>query len=345
MSSPSLSELLREARKSGASDLYLGEGISPQVRIDGELTPLLSHPVKIEENLLREIVPPDKLSLFQKGQDLDFSLWREEGGYRVNIYRDRRGIQFTFRIIPSRIPTLNELGFPEAVKKLSSLHQGLVLVTGPAGSGKSTTLASIIQEINRTSSRHIITVEDPIEFIHENQRSRIVQREVGTHTHSFQKALHSALRQDPDVIMIGELRDRETTSLALIAAETGHLVLSTLHTFRAHEAVDRIINLFPPHEQSQVRVMLSEILQGVISQHLVKKKEGGRVAVLEILVWTPALASLIREGKTFRIPSLMQTGKKKFGMRLFEDSYLELVAKGIIEEGIFRKFVEEKMEK
>ncbi len=336
--------LLKLAREKGASDLYIGEKVPIYLRIEGEIEKFEEpafNTIEAEE-LIKEIIPEDKLIEWEKGKDLDFSLHLEEESYRVNIYRDRKGIQATFRIIPSRIPTLSELGFPQSVRKMAYLNLGLVLVTGPSGCGKSTTLAALINEINENLSRHIITLEDPIEYLHQNKKSRIVQREIGKHTDSFARALKSALREDPDVIMIGELRDLESISLALTAAETGHLVLSTLHTNRAYLVPDRIINTFPPYEQPQVRVMLSEMLKGVISQHLVKREDKkGRVAALEILVWTSALAALIREDKTYRITSLMQTGKAKFGMRLLEDSLLELVGKGIIREESFHEFMRE----
>ncbi len=339
----SILQAFEKAREIGASDLYLGEEIVPTVRVDGDLEDFPFPVEKISEEAVIEIIPPRKKENWEKGKDVDFSMEINERRYRVNIYRDRKGIQLTCRIIPSSIPTLEELGFPQAVKNLTRLRQGLILVTGPSGSGKSTTLAAMIHEINMNFSRNIITIEDPIEFVHENIKSRIIQRELGRDTFSFHNALKSALREDPDVIMIGELRDRETISLALQAAETGHLVLSTLHIHRAFHTVDRIINVFPPYQQFQIRSMLAEMLKGVISQQLIKREDRkGRIAILEILLWTPALASLIREDKTYRIPSLMQMGKKKFGMKLLEDSLLELVARGIISEATFHSFVQKK---
>jgi twitching motility protein PilT len=234
-------------------------------------------------------------------------------------------------VVPSRIRSVDELGLPEAAQRLTRLHQGLVLVTGPSGCGKSTTLAALIDQVNRESRRHIICIEDPVEFVHKNQNSHIDQREVGVHTRSFSTALRAALREDPDVILVGEMRDLETIAMAITAAETGHLVFSTLHTRSAAKTIERIINVFPPDQISQIRTMLAESIAGVISQQLIRNKEStGRVLALEILVRTTALSTLIREGNTYKIPSLMQTGKK-FGMVLMDDDIISQYQRGLVD--------------
>jgi twitching motility protein PilT len=264
--------------------------------------------------------------------DLDFA-YEIPGAarFRGNFFNQHRGPAAVFRIIPSRVLTADELGLPEPIRKFTELNKGLVLVTGPTGSGKSTTLAAMIDLINQTRPEHILTIEDPIEFVHQNQRALVNQREVGPHTRSFATALKAALREDPDVILIGEMRDRETISLALTAAETGHLVFGTLHTNSAHKTVDRIIDTFPGELQHQVRAMLSESLRGVVAQQLLRKKGGkGRVAAHEILVGTPAVANLIREAKTFQIPSSIQTGKRD-GMILMDQSIMNLMMAGTVD--------------
>jgi twitching motility protein PilT len=250
--------------------------------------------------------------------------------FRVNVFEDRKGIGTVIRTIPVEILTVEQLGLPQACLDLCYLSKGLVLVTGPTGSGKSTTLAAMIDYINKNRSDHIITIEDPIEFVHENQNCLVNQRQVGNHTESFKAALRAALREDPDIVLVGELRDLETIAIAIETAETGHLVFGTLHTTTAIATIDRIIDQFPPDQQEQIRVMLAESLKGVISQVLCKKKEGGRAAALEILLGNSALSSLIREGKTFQIPSIMQTSKRQ-GMVTMNDSLLRLVKEGQVE--------------
>jgi len=281
--------------------------------------------------LILEILSEKQRENFLEEWDLDCSYpLKGVGRFRLNAFRQRRGVGAVFRRIPEDIQTIEELGLPEHLVNLLDISEGLILVTGPTGSGKSTTLASLIHTINMSQRAHIITIEDPIEFVHHNEQSLINQREVSSHTRSFHQALRAALREDPDVILVGELRDLETISLALTAAETGHLVLATLHTNSATKTVDRIIDVFPEVQQAQIRMMLSESLRGVVAQTLVHRADGnGRVPVIEVLVNIPAVANLIREGKTHQINSSMQTGGA-LGMITFEASVSELVRKGII---------------
>jgi twitching motility protein PilT len=286
--------------------------------------------------LIFEILSERQKELFQENLELDFSYpVRGVGRFRVNVFMQRNGIGGVFRLIPEQIQTITELGLPEQILDLINISEGLILVTGPTGSGKSTTLASIIHTINTTQRAHIITIEDPIEFVHQNKQSLINQREVSSHTHSFGNALRAALREDPDIILVGEMRDLETISLAITAAETGHLVFATLHTNSAIKTVDRIIDVFPEGQQAQIRTMLSESLWGIVAQALLPRADGqGRVAAAEILVNVPAVANLIREGKAFQIASVMQTGRSQ-GMLTFESSVNDLVRAGTItrEEG------------
>jgi twitching motility protein PilT len=250
--------------------------------------------------------------------------------FRVNVFKDRKGVGGVFRTIPTEILTAEQLGLPPAILNLCNLSKGLVLVTGPTGSGKSTTLAAMIDYINKTRTDHIITIEDPIEFVHPNQKCLVNQREIPTHTTGFKKALRAALREDPDIVLVGEMRDLETIAIAIETAETGHLVFGTLHTTTAISTVDRIIDQFPADRQAQIRTMLSESIRGVIAQTLLKKNGGGRVAALEVLIVNSAISNLIREGKTFQIASLMQTGKK-LGMQMLNDSLLDLIKKKIVD--------------
>lgn len=290
-----------------------------------ELTP------EVCQALIFEVLPQRQRESFLETLDLDCSYSLDGcGRFRVNVFNQRKGMGAVFRRIPERIQTIRELGLPENLENLLNLSEGLILVTGPTGSGKSTTLASLIHTINAKHRAHIITIEDPIEFVHHNDKSLINQREVSSHTQSFHQALRAALREDPDVILVGEMRDLETMSLALTAAETGHLVLATLHTNSATKTVDRIIDAFPENQQSQIRIMLSESLRGVVAQSLIPRKDGkGRVAVVEVLVNLPAVANLIREGKTYQIHSSMQTGQAH-GMITFEAAINDLVRKGIV---------------
>ncbi|MBW2439209.1 MAG: type IV pilus twitching motility protein PilT [Deltaproteobacteria bacterium] len=317
----------------GASDLHLTSGQPPALRIRGEIERIK---YKILDNddlrgMLYEIAPEQKIKQFEESGDIDFGY--EIPGlarYRANFFMQKNGVGAVFREIPSAIMTADQLGLPEVVSKLATLPRGLVLVTGPTGSGKSTTLAAIVDVANRARKDHIITVEDPIEFVHQSQGCIVNHREVGVHTESFSTALRGALREDPDIILVGEMRDLETISLAVEAASTGHLVFSTLHTSSAYKTVDRVIEVFPSSEQPLIRSTLSDGLRAVIAQTLFRRIDRkGRVVALEILIANPAVRNLIREGKTHQIPSMIQTGKK-YGMILLDDSIMNLFSKGMI---------------
>ncbi len=323
------------------SDLHLCTDCKPMYRKDGTIVPLRSeNPVSPErmEQLLFEIAPPDKMEEFKRCNDTDFAYELPGcGRFRVNYFRDHKGIGGVFRLIPSEVVTFDELKLPPVLKKFCELPKGLVLVTGPTGCGKSTTLAAMIDHINKTRSDHIITIEDPIEFVHQNQRCLINQRQVHLHTASFKAALRAALREDPDIVLVGEMRDLETTHIAIETAETGHLVFGTLHTTTAISTVDRLIDQFPSEQQQQIRTMLAAALKGIVAQILLKKKGGGRVAALEVLVVTPAVASLIRDAKTSQIMSIMQTAKKE-GMTLINEELTRLVKEDLVEvEEAYRK--------
>jgi twitching motility protein PilT len=334
-----IDELLRVAKQQNASDLHLASGSAPYLRIHGDMVRLNYKSVSAEvcRRLILEILTDRQKELFEESLELDFSYTLNGvGRFRVNVFMQRNGTGAVFRLIPETIQTLSELGLPEEkFLDLINVSEGLVLVTGPTGSGKSTTLASIIDAINTGRRAHIITIEDPIEFVHQNKLSLINQREVSSHTHSFSNALRAALREDPDIILVGEMRDLDTISLAITAAETGHLVFATLHTNSAVKTVDRIIDVFPEGQQAQIRAMLSESLRGVVAQALLPREDGkGRVAAAEILVNVPAVANLIREGKAYQIASAMQTGRSQ-GMLTFETSVNDLTRAGLIsrEEG------------
>jgi twitching motility protein PilT len=322
----------------GASDLHLVAGSPPALRIRGDIERIK---YKVLDNddlrgMLYEIAPEQKIKTFEETGDIDFGY--EIPGlarYRANFFMQKNGVGAVFREIPSTIMTAEQLGLPPVVSKLASLPRGLVLVTGPTGSGKSTTLAAIVDVSNRVRKDHIITVEDPIEFVHTSQGCIVNHREVGVHTESFSAALRGALREDPDIILVGEMRDLETISLAVEAASTGHLVFSTLHTSSAYKTVDRVIEVFPSQQQPLIRSTLADGLRAVIAQTLFKRIDRkGRVVALEILIASPAVRNLIREGKTHQIPSMIQTGKK-YGMVLLDDSIMELYKKGMVsaEEG------------
>jgi len=316
----------------GASDLHLCTGVPPYLRKDGVMVPLSEPPFAKDElhAVLMEIIPERNRVEFDEDFDTDFAFEIPgQARFRCNYFNDRNGCGAVFRQIPVDILTAQQLGLPEQLLKLCYLTKGLVLVTGPTGSGKSTTLAALVDHINKIRNDHIITIEDPIEFVHHNQKCLVNQREVNVHTKGFKPALRAALREDPDIVLIGEMRDLETISIAIETAETGHLVFGTLHTTTAVSTIDRIIDQFPADQQGQIRVMLSESLRGVISQTLCKKKGGGRVAALEVLLYTRAIGNLIREGKSFQIPSAIQTGKKE-GMMLLNDSLVSLVAQNLI---------------
>jgi twitching motility protein PilT len=319
--------------ENGASDLHLAVGSPPMLRLNGILKKV-DYPTLTEDvlrTMMYEILTEAQIEHFEKTRDIDFS-YSAEGiaRFRVNYFRKHTGLAAAFRAIPFKITTLEQLGTPDVLKNLCSFRSGLVLVTGPTGSGKSTTLASLIHHINATKNEHIITLEDPLEFLHEPIKCMISQREVGSHTDSFSTGLRAALREDPDVVLVGEMRDLETIQLAITAAETGHLVFGTLHTNNASKTVDRIIDVFPPDRQPQVRTMLAESLRGVIAQQLLKRADGkGRVAAYEVLVATQALRAIIREQKTFQIPSIIATSRKD-GMQTLDQALSELAVKKVI---------------
>ncbi len=327
----------------GASDLHLISGSQPILRVHGDMERVKYKALENDElkAMLYEIAPENKIKVFEETGDVDFAYEIPNlARYRANYFQQKWGVGAVFREIPSTILTAEQLGLPKVITKLSMLHKGMVLVTGPTGSGKSTTLAAMMDYVNRNKKSHIITVEDPVEFVHKSQSCIVNHREVGVHTKGFKSALRGALREDPDIILVGEMRDLETIELALEAASTGHLVFGTLHTQSAAKTVDRIIDVFPAHQQSQIRTTLSESLKGVIAQNLFKRiDKKGRMAVLEVLVVTPAVSNLIREGKTFQIPSAIQTGKK-FGMQSLDDAILiALEAKKISPEDAYDKAI------
>ncbi len=325
--------LLKMILEYGASDLHICVGEPPLLRINGELQRTKFHDLVPEEAevLLLEMLDEKTLSLFKAKKDIDFA-YELEGlaRFRGNIFTERKGLAGVFRVIPASIKTLRDLSMPEAVYSLARLKKGLVLVTGPTGSGKSTTLAAMIDLINKEKDHHIVTLEDPIEFIHPRGKCLIHQRQLGFHMESFTAGLRAALREDPDVILVGEMRDLDTIQLALTAAETGLLVLGTLHTASAPKTIDRIIDVFPTSQQSQIRTMLGESLRGVVSQSLLRRADRkGRVAALEVMICNQAIQNLIREGKTFQILSIMQTGKN-IGMQIMSDNVKKHLQDGLI---------------
>ena len=327
-----IEELLRKTVHSQASDLHLTVGAPPTIRLHGEMQKL-PYP-ELTRDALRMmmigILTGEQQNRFEDKRDLDFSIEIPNlARFRANFFVGRRGEGAVFRVIPTEIKSFTDLGLPPVLAQMAREERGLVLVTGPTGSGKSTTLAAMVDLINSERAAHILTVEDPIEFVHPHKKCLVNQREVKVHTESFASALRAALREDPDVILVGEMRDLETISLAVSAAETGHLVFGTLHTSSAAQTVDRIIDVFPPHQQSQIRTQLSESLQGVIAQTLIPKIGGGRVAALEIMTTTAAVKNLIREGKTFQLPSVIETGST-VGMQTLGQALQELVIKGKI---------------
>ena len=318
----------KEMKERGASDLHMVIGFPPLIRVNGELTPL-DHPVLTQESnlkILLEMMTPEQQTDFKKKRDFDMAYELENvGRFRCNFLFQHRGAGGVFRIIPTKILTLEQLGLPAAIKNIGDFKQGLVLVTGPTGSGKSTTLAAIIDFINETRDCHIITIEDPLEFVHTNKGCIFTQREIGTHAKSFADALRVASRENPDIILVGEMRDLETISLALTCAELGILVFGTLHTNSAAKTIDRIINAFPSNQQAQTRTMLSESLKAVVAQQLIKTKDNkGRCAANEILIGSSALASMIREGKISQISSIIQTGKT-VGMQTMDQHLMQLI--------------------
>lgn len=328
-----LDGMLRSLFSSGGSDLHLRAGEPPIVRKDGHLARLDGAPFAARhlEVMLQSIMSERDIATYREHNDVDWA-YEIEGvsRYRCNAGRDRFGPLAVFRVIPAEILTVEQLGISREVQRLCDLTKGLVLVTGPTGSGKSTTLAGMVDLVNRTRNDHVLTIEDPIEFVHQSKKCLVTQRQVGLHTRSFKAALRAALREDPDVILVGEMRDLETVSIAIETAETGHLVFGTLHTTTAASTLDRIIDQFPADRQSQIRVMLSESLRGVVAQVLCRKIGGGRIAAREVLLSIPAISNLIREGKTFQIPSIMQTNRK-VGMIMLNDALLELVDQKLVE--------------
>jgi len=329
-----IADLLIQTKERGGSDLHLSAGSKPMMRLHGDLTPIDGEPLSRDavHKMIYEILNDEQRRLFEEIRDLDFAIeLGEVARFRVNVFNQRNGEGAVFRVIPAQIRTFQDLGLPEVVQTLALRENGLVLVTGPTGSGKSTTLAAMIDLINSTTKKHIITLEDPIEFVHKSKSSLVNQREIGPHTKSFASALRAALREDPDVILVGEMRDLETISLALTAAETGHLVFGTLHTKSAPKTVDRVIDAFPPGQQQQIRVQLAEALQGVVSQLLMPTKDKkGRVAALEIMVATVAIRNLVRESKTHQMPSAIQTGTQ-MGMQSLEQALKTLVMQGRVD--------------
>ncbi|WP_439565710.1 type IV pilus twitching motility protein PilT [Microcella sp.] len=326
---PALLAALDDVIARGGSDLHVAGDAPPMVRVDGELRPVTGAPPWSRDDvtsILESVMSAVQRETFAREWELDFAISpRGADRFRVNVYKDRDAMAGAFRLIPSEIKSLKQLGVPSVVAKFAALPRGLVLVTGPTGSGKSTTLAALIDLVNRSRADHIVTIEDPIEYVHHNQRSLVNQREVGSDTHSFADALKRVLRQDPDVILIGELRDLETVSTALTAAETGHLVFATLHTQSAAQTIDRIIDVFPPHQQGQVRSQLALTLQGVVCQTLLPRASGqGRIIATEIMMTTSAIANLIREGKTYQIPSALQAGREA-GMHTMDQHLADLV--------------------
>ncbi len=329
-----ISELLLFVHKEGGSDLHISAGEPPMLRIHGEIKRIEMPPLTREELhvMLYDVLNDQQRKKFEETHELDFSLeLKGIARFRVNAFCQQRGEGVVFRVIPSKILSLEQLGLPKSLREVCMNERGLVLVTGPTGSGKSTTLAAMIDILNNSLKGHIITVEDPIEFVHDSKKCLINQREVGAHTHRFATALRATLREDPDIILVGEMRDLETIALALTAAETGHLVFSTLHTSGAPKTVDRIIDVFPSGQQSQIRAQFAESIQAIISQVLLKRKDGrGRVAALEVMIGTPAVRNLIREGKVAQLPSAIQTGQK-FGMITLDQSMKELVSRNIVD--------------
>jgi twitching motility protein PilT len=321
-------------QSAGVSDVHLGVNASPLWRLHGILRPIWPNAPRLTSDdtlALAEgfLSPLHKSQLSERG-DTDFAYANAAGRYRTSVVRQRLGIEIVFRIINTKVRTMDELGLPEHLKLLTRYQNGLILVTGSVGSGKSTTLAGLVDQVNIERREHIITLEDPIEYVLEPKGCHITQREVHTHTRSFAAALRGALREDPDVIMVGEMRDLETISLAITASETGHLVLGTLHTGNASRTLDRLLDVFPPDQQEQIRIMVSESLRGVISQQLIPRSDGkGRVLALETLSNTPAVANVIREAKTYMLPGIIQTGKKQ-GMQLMDDSLIDLYNRGLI---------------
>jgi twitching motility protein PilT len=330
----SVDEYLKLAQQYDCSDLHLATGSMPMWRRYGELQPIWDNAALITPEEAKRLsygfLGEPQIKTLEKRGDVDFAYSPDYGRFRCSVVQQRLGIDMVFRVIKTEILSIEQLGLPETCRTLTRYQNGLVLVTGPTGSGKSTTLAALVDQVNQERDDHIITLEDPIEFVFQAKSCHINQREVGTHTQSFAAALRGALREDPDVIMVGEMRDLETISLAITAAETGHLVLGTLHTGNAPRTLDRVLDVFPSDQRDQIRIMVSESLRGIVSQQLVPRQDGqGRVMAMELLVNTPAVSNCIREGKTFMLPGIMQTGKS-VGMVTMDDSLMSLYTQGYI---------------
>lgn len=325
--------LLEEVIKRRASDLHLQVGLPPILRIDGHLSPVPDTPrldEELIESLIFQILDEEQKQILLKDKEFDFSFaFGDLGRFRVNAFHERGNLAAALRLIPNEIASISELGLPQVISKFSSYPRGLVLITGPTGSGKSTTLAAIIDKINSEQAKHIITIEDPIEFTHKSNKSVVVQREVHYDTYSFSASLRSSLREDPDVVLIGEMRDLETIAAAITIAETGHLVFATLHTNSAAQSVDRMIDVFPPHQQPQIRTQLSNMLQAICSQRLIPAIGGGRVVAAEILIVTPAVRNIIREGKSHQLDAVIQTGAEH-GMQSMDKTLVELIHSGTV---------------
>lgn len=330
---PRIEILLEEVVKRKSSDLHLQVGLPPMLRVDGSLTPVSGADVLTEETvetLIFAILDEDQKQILLKDKEFDFSFaFGDLGRFRVNAFHERGNLAAALRLIPNEILSIEQLGLPPVVSKFAEFPRGLVLVTGPTGSGKSTSLAALVHKINLEQSKHIITIEDPIEYTHKSKKSMIVQREVHYDTYSFSAALRSSLREDPDVVLIGEMRDLETIASAITIAETGHLVFATLHTNSAAQSIDRMVDVFPPHQQPQIRAQLSNILMAICSQRLVPAIGGGRIAAAEILVATPAVRNIIREGKTHQLDAVIQTGAE-FGMQSMDKQLVQLIHAGTI---------------
>lgn len=328
-----IENLLEEVIRQNASDLHLQVGVPPMLRIDGSLRPIADTPALAEpdlEQLIYAVLDDEQKEVLVKDKEVDFSFaFGTYGRFRTNAFHERGNLAAAMRLIPSQIRTLEDLGMPKVVGDFTNFPHGLVLVTGPTGSGKSTTMAAMLDKINTDKAVHIVTIEDPIEYAHQSKKSIVVQREVHYDTYSFAAALRSSLRQDPDVVLIGEMRDLETISAAVTIAETGHLVLATLHTNSAAQSIDRMVDVFPPHQQQQIRVQLAGMLQGICSQRLIPQIGGGRIAAAEILVATPAVRNIIREAKSHQLDAVIQTGAE-FGMQSMDRTLVNLIHQGKI---------------
>lgn len=341
---PTIEEILREAKDAGASDVHITVGIPPKMRVNGNLI-TMNYPKMLPADTLEvvlEIMKPNQREKFdEKGEyDMSFSI-PDLGRYRVNAYRQRGSVALAFRLVGTKIPAPEELGVPDSVIDLYQRKRGLILVTGPTGSGKSTTLAAIIDKINNNRDSHVITLEDPIEYLHQHKMAMVNQREIGLDSENYANALRAALREDPDVILVGEMRDFETISVAITAAETGHLVLSTLHTIGAASTVDRVIDVFPPHQQQQIRVQFANVLEAVVSQQLIPTADGrGRVAAFEVLHANHAVRNLIREGKSHQLASVMQTNRK-LGMITMDEAIMQLFYEGKIDREMAVQFAQD----